>query len=133
MRRRVTTCLLLLPALGAGSGSALALGVEILPGGTIRGEGGVAAVRLRVTCTAQDAAFTGAVTIVQGAARGTASLRGGCAAIGAGVVEAAVPADRSLRRPRFRRGSARASVRLSPDDPLRGGAAAAHARKVELR
>ena len=133
MRRPAVTCLLLLPALGAGSGSALALGVEILPGGTLRGEGGVAAVSLRVTCTARDRAFTGTVTILQGAARGSTSLRGGCAGIGTGVVEVAVPADRSLRRPRFLRGVARASARLSPGDSLGGGGGATHAREVELR
>lgn len=131
--RRALTCLLLLPALGAGSSPAFALGVEILPSGTIRGEGGVAAVSLRVTCTAQDRRFTGIVTIVQGAARGTTSVRGGCAVAGTGVVQIAVPADRSLRRPPFLRGVARASARLSPDDSLQGGRGAAHAREVELR
>jgi hypothetical protein len=136
MRPRLAARLLLpvlplLPALGAGR--ALALDVEILPGGAIREGGAGATVSLRVTCAAQDGPFSGFATIVQGAARGTGTLRGGCAGIGSGVVEALVPADRAARRPPFRPGRARASVRLTPRDPLHERDDAADARPVELR
>lgn len=132
MARRLAAYLLLLSALGPGAERALALGVEILPTGTVRGEGAIAAVRLRVTCEAGDREFVGSLTITQGGARGTTSLRGGCAGPGRGIVEAAVPADRSLRRPQFLRGMAHATVRLEGRDPLGGRGTAEDARGVAL-
>jgi hypothetical protein len=132
MRLRLAACLLLLlPALGAGR--ALALEVEILPSAALREGGAGAAVKLRVTCAAQDGPFAGSVTVAQGAATGTASLRGGCAGIGSGVIEALVPADRALGRQPFLPGTARASVRLKPRDPLGEGRDATDSRAVQLR